>query len=389
MKEMNVIRQTDPMMYLPGMEEIDSTMMEQVLSAASGYDPTAVTKAQVKQALQAEELSPAGLEALLSPAADASLEEMAGKARWETKKHFGNAITLFTPLYIANYCENHCIYCGFHCKNKIKRGKLTLPEIEKEMKVISSTGLEEILLLTGESRNTSDVAYIGQAVQLARRYFSTIGIEIYPLNTEEYRFIKECGADFVSVYQETYDPIVYEKNHLEGPKRIFPYRFYAQERALRGGMRGVAFGCLLGLGDFRRDAYAAALHASLIQKKYPQAEISFSFPRIRPTINGNTGQGNAVHERQLFQIMAAYRLFMPFAGLTISTRERAGFRDQVAGMLATKMSAGVSVGVGGHEEESKGDEQFTISDDRSTAQVKSALVAKGLQPVLTDYVALG
>ena len=179
-----------------------------------------------------------------SPAALPFLEEMARKATWETRKHFGNSVCLFTPLYIANYCENHCVYCGFNCRNRIHRAKLTYEEIDHEMAVIAKSGLKEILILTGESRNMSDVAYIGEALKIARKYFSTIGIEIYPLNSDEYRYLHECGADFVSVYQETYNTDTYEQMHLSGPKRVYPYRFNAQERALMGGMRGVSFGAL-------------------------------------------------------------------------------------------------------------------------------------------------
>lgn len=381
-----VTNQHHHMEYAQGMEQISSDLMEWVLAMAAEYDYGKYTLRDVYAALDRETPDIEDFKALLSPAAEGALERMAVRAKHETAKHFGNSVCMFTPLYIANYCENHCVYCGFNCKNKIHRAKLTIEEIERELKTIAETGLQEILLLTGESRYMSDVEYIGEAVKLAKKYFKTIGIEIYPLNSDEYRYLQECGADFVSVYQETYDPVVYEQKHKSGPKRIFPYRFNAQERALMGGMRGVAFGSLLGLSDFRRDAFAAGIHAFLIQRKYPQAEISFSFPRMRPYINNAENNPNDVHETQLLQIMLAYRIFMPYAGITISTRERAGFRDHVIGMAATKISSGVSVGVGGHDAEEKGDEQFEISDPRSTKEVHDAILARGLQPVYTDYV---
>jgi 2-iminoacetate synthase len=374
------------MAYLPDMDVIDSDMMEQVLRQMNDYDYEQYTSASVQAALRKDSLSVEDFAAMLSPAAEAHLEEMARRARAETARFFGNSITMFTPLYIANYCENHCVYCGFNCFNKIKRGKLTMEEIETELRTIAATGLQEVLILTGECRGASGPEYIGHAVRLANQYFSTVGIEIYPLNVEEYRYIQSCGADFVSVYQETYDTDRYDEMHPMGTKRIYPYRFYAQERAILGGMRGVAFGALLGLGNFRKDAYAAGLHASLLQKKYPHAEIAFSFPRLRPYINNAKNNPNDVGERQLLQTMLAYRLFMPFAGITISTRERAGFRDNVIGLAATKISAGVSVGVGGHGEEAKGDEQFDISDPRSVDDVRSAIARRGMQPVFTDYV---
>ena len=376
----------DPMKYLDGMEAIDSDVMDKVLAAVENYDYTRYTAADVRNALNKDTLSPEDFAALLSPAAFPFLEEMAHKAQHETRKHFGNSVCMFTPLYIANYCENECVYCGFNCKNKIHRARLTYEEIDQELSAIAKTGLKEILILTGESRHMSDVEYIGEALKLARKYFSTIGIEIYPLNSDEYHYLHECGADFVSVYQETYNPVKYEQMHISGPKRVYPYRLNAQERALMGGMRGVAFGALLGLDDFRKDAFASGMHAYFIQQKYPHAEISFSTPRLRPYVNNAENNPNDVHEPQLLQVMMAYRLFMPFAGITISTRERAGFRDNVIGLAATKISAGVSVGVGGHEEDANGDEQFEISDPRSVKEVHQSILNHGLQPVYTDYL---
>ena len=263
---------------------------------------------------------------------------------------------------------------------------MTEEEIDHELSAIAKTGLKEILLLTGESKSQSNVAYIGRAVEIAKEYFTAIGIEVYPMDVEEYAYLHEKGADFVSVYQETYDQTRYQEVHLAGPKRNFAYRFNAQERALQGGMRGVCGGALLGLGDFRRDAYAGALHMSLLQKRYPRAEVSFSVPRLRPYKNNADNSPNDVHEPQLLQIMLALRIYMPFAGINISTRERAGFRDHVIGLCATKISAGVKTGVGGHEEEAKGDEQFQISDPRSVSDIHAMLLQRGLQPVYTDYL---
>ncbi|MCB8817327.1 2-iminoacetate synthase ThiH [Desulfosporosinus shakirovi] len=382
MKAVNV----NHMNYLEGMEVTDSDIMEKVLALVKKYDYRQYKSNDVKRALMKDQLTIEDYGAILSPIAMPYLEEMASKATTETKKHFGNSVFLFTPLYISNFCENHCIYCGFNCKNKIKRGILSFAEIEEELKEVARTGLKEILILTGESRHKSGVEYICEAVRLAAKYFSTVGIEIYPLNTDEYAFIKDSGADFVSVYQETYNTDKYEQVHLRGPKKIFPYRFNSQERALAGGVRGVAFGALLGLDDFRKDAFAVGLHACFIQQKYPHAEISFSTPRLRPYINNEKNSPHDVHEKQLLQVMLAYRLFMPFAGITISTRERAGFRDNVIGMVATKISAGVCVGVGGHKEDEKGDEQFEISDSRSVREVHQMILNRGLQPVYTDYI---
>ena len=381
------IRDTDHMEYMEGMEKSDHSIMNKVLKMTDEYDYRRYNAIDVKNVLNKETIGAEDLAVLLSPSAEPLLEKMARRAKIETAKHFGNTVCMFTPLYIANYCENYCVYCGFNCSNKIRRGKLSIDEIESEYKTISETGLREILLLTGESKSASPVEYIAEAVSLAKKYFSTIGVEVYPMNSDEYAVLRKAGADFVSVYQETYNTVKYEEVHLRGPKRVFPYRFNSQERALMGGMRGVAFGSLLGLSDFRKDAYAAGLHAFFIQKKYPWAEISYSLPRLRPYINNADNNPNDVHETQLLQVMLAYRIFMPYAGITISTRERAGFRDNVAGLAATKISAGGKVGIGGHgDNEQKGDEQFEISDPRSVEEVRKALLDKGLQPVFTDYV---
>lgn len=383
---MKIDQHTDPMTYQPDMEIIASDIMQQVLAARSAYDENAYTTADVKQALLQEHLTPEGFAALLSPAAAPLLEQLAHRAQAETRRHFGNAVNLFTPLYIANYCENYCIYCGFNCHNKIKRARLTAAEIEQEMQAIAAQGLEEILLLTGESPAMSDVRYIGDACRLARRYFRVVGLEVYPMDSADYAYLHQCGADFVTVFQETYDPDKYGQLHLGGRKRIFPYRFNAQERALRGGMRGVGFAALLGLDDFRRDALATGLHAYLLQRKYPQAEIAFSCPRLRPIINNDQINPKDVHERQLLQIICAYRIFLPFASLTISSRESARFRDNVVGLAATKISAGVDVGIGGHSKESKGDEQFLIDDGRTVREICNMLTSRGLQPVASEYI---
>ena len=258
------------------------------------------------------------------------------------------------------------------------------------MAAIAKTGLQEILILTGESRAKSDVKYIGEACKIARKYFKVIGLEVYPMNSDEYAHLHECGADYVTLFQETYNSDKYETLHLAGHKRIFPYRLNAQERALKGGMRGVGFAALLGLDDFRKDAFATGYHAYLLQRKYPHAEIAFSCPRLRPIINNDRINPMDVHEPQLLQVVCAYRLFMPFASITVSTRECERVRDNLVGIAATKISAGVSTGIGSHVEdiEDKGDDQFEISDGRSVDEVYKALLDHDLQPVMNDYVYL-
>jgi len=392
--------ETDPssrsnhMEYMPGMEQISSDICGQVMSQRKEYDYSKYTAKDVQAALEHETCSVEDFKALLSPAAEPFLEQMAERARLETSKHFGNTVYLFTPLYIANYCENYCVYCGFNCYNHINRMKLTMEQVEYEMKIIADSGMEEILLLTGESRAQSDVAYIGEACKLARKYFRMVGLEIYPVNVAEYRYLHECGADYVTVFQETYDTDKYETLHLIGHKRVWPYRFDAQERALMGGMRGVACSALLGLSDFRKDALASALHVYYLQRKYPSAELSLSCPRLRPIVNNEKINPLDVGEKQLCQILCAYRIFLPFVGITVSSRESASFRNGIVKIAATKVSAGVSTGIGDHEskytgketKEAQGDEQFEINDDRSLDTMYQDIAAEGLQPVLNDYL---
>ena len=382
-----ITQKTNHMEYQENMEIVDSAIMDQVLSARESFDPEAYTEEDVKRALQKDVLHPEDFAALLSVAASSHLEEMARRAQEETRKHFGNSVAMFTPLYIANYCENYCIYCGFNCHNKIHRAKLNAEEIEREMQAIAATGLEEILLLTGESPKMSDVSYIGEACKIAKKYFKVIGLEVYPMDSKDYAYLHSCEADFVTVFQETYNPDKYKDLHLGGRKRIFPYRLNTQERALKGGIRGVGFAALLGLDDFRRDAFATGMHAYLVQRKYPQGEIAFSCPRLRPIINNEEINPRDVHEPQLLQVICAYRIFMPYAGITISSREGSRFRDQIITIAATKISAGVDVGIGGHsEKEAKGDEQFEIEDGRTVEEIREMIVRQGMQPVMSDYI---
>ena len=381
------------MEYQDGMEQISSDVMEKVLSQMDAYDYTSYTEADVKRALMHETCSVEDFKALLSPAAALYLEQMAQRAKIETSKHFGNTVYFFTPLYIANYCENYCIYCGFNCYNDIVRKQLTEEEIEHEMQVIADSGIEEILILTGESKAMSSVEYIGNACKMAKKYFKNIGLEIYPVNSDDYAYLHACGADYITVFQETYYAPKYETLHLMGHKRVWPYRFDSQERALMGGMRGAGFSALLGLDDFRKDALATALHVYYINRKYPHAELSLSCPRLRPIVNNDKINPRDVGEKELCQVLCAYRMFLPFVGITVSSRESADFRNGIAKICATKVSAGVSTGIGDHEEKYEGtkdadvgDEQFEINDSRSFESMYQDMEQEGLQPVLNDYL---
>ncbi|EAI9949564.1 TPA: 2-iminoacetate synthase ThiH [Campylobacter jejuni] len=379
----------DYMQYLPHMQEIKSEILNKVLTQVQSYDESQFSAKDVKNALNQTHLSIEHLKALLSSTAEDFIEELAFKSAKVKQKYFGNSISLFTPLYLSNYCNSKCVYCGFQKGNKIARAKLSEAEIHEEMQAVAKSGLEEILMLTGEGREFASVEYIANACKIAREYFKVVGVEIYPMNEDEYKILHEKGCDYVTVFQETYNALKYSKIHLAGEKRIFPYRFNAQERALKAGMRGVAFGALLGIDDFRKDALATALHAHFLQQAYPHAEISISVPRLRPIINNAKIHPKDVSEKRLLQVLCAYRLFLPFAGIIISSRERIGFRDEVIKLGATKMSAGVSVGIGEHKGEKKGDEQFEISDDRSVDEILAMLKRSNLQAVMSDSIYVG
>lgn len=381
----------DHMKYLPGMEVIDSDMLDQVVAIHDSFNNDDFTEKDVRLALSKEHLDPRDFMALLSTAAAPLLEEMAQKAHLVTRRHFGNNITILTPIYFANYCDNYCIYCGFNSHNKIKRARLTDEELHRECKNIADTGIEEVIMLTGESPKMSDIKYIGNAVKIARQYFRVINMEIYPVNSEDYKYLHECGADYVTVFQETYNSDKYATLHLAGHKRIFPYRFYSQERAILGGMRGVGFAALLGLDDYQKDALATGMHAWLMQRKYPHAEISLSCPRLCPIINNDKINPKDVDERKLTQIICAYRLFMPYASIVVSSRESARYRNAIMKIAATKVSASVCVGIGGHLENDgseMGDEQFEITDGRSFDQMYSDIKSMGLQPLTSEYIYL-
>lgn len=381
----------DHMKYLPGMEVIDSDMLDQVVAIHDSFNNDDFTEKDVRLALSKEHLDPRDFMALLSTAAAPFLEEMAQKAHLVTRRHFGNNITIMTPIYFANYCDNYCIYCGFNSHNKIKRARLTDEELHRECKNIADTGIEEVIMLTGESPKMSDIKYIGNAVKIARQYFRVINMEIYPVNSEDYKYLHECGADYVTVFQETYNSDKYATLHLAGHKRIFPYRFYSQERAILGGMRGVGFAALLGLDDYQKDALATGMHAWLMQRKYPHAEISLSCPRLCPIINNDKINPKDVDERKLTQIICAYRLFMPYANIVVSSRESARYRNAIMKIAATKVSASVCVGIGGHLENDgseMGDEQFEITDGRSFDQMYSDIKSMGLQPLTSEYIYL-
>lgn len=342
-----------------------------------------VTDADVRRAIHKDRLTPLDYLTLLSPRAEAHLEEIAQKAHRLTVQHFGRVILLFTPIYVANYCTNQCLYCGFKATNRLERKKLTPAEVEEEARIIAATGLKHILLLTGESRSKSPVSYIRECVEILKKYFTSIGIEVYPLEEEEYRELVEAGVDGFCMYQEVYDEEVYARLHPAGPKRNYRYRLEAPERACRAGMRTVNIGALLGLHEWRTEAFFTGLHADYLQRAYPEVEISISPPRMRPELGGFEPPVK-VTDRNLVQYILAFRLFMPRGGVTISSRERAELRDHLVRLGVTKMSAGSNTAVGGRSHpEAVG--QFEISDGRSVAEMAAMIYSQGYQPVYKDW----
>ncbi len=344
-----------------------------------------VKKSDILRAIDKDGLDKYDFLALLSPSAEGLLETMAQRAHSLTTRHFGKAILLYTPMYLSNHCVNKCSYCGFNTSNDIYRKKLSLKEIEEEAKTISSSGLRHILILTGESKKASPISYILDAIKILKKYFDSISIEIYPLTEEEYREVITAGVDSVTIYQEVYYEDIYDRIHISGPKKNYRFRLDAPERACSAKMRGVNIGSLLGLWDWRKEAFFIGLHAEYLQSKYPDVEISISLPRLRPH-TGSFDEIYPVDNKALVQIMLALRLFLPRAGITISTREEESFRDNLIPLGVTKMSAGVSTEVGGHSSKTKSDNQFEISDKRSVEDIKKMLLSKGYQPVLKDWM---
>ena len=361
----------------------------ELLDAYSDFDFEgfwrSVSDDQVRGCLHAERLEPRDLLILLSPKAADHLEAMARKARRLTIQHFGRTIQLYIPLYISNFCNSECIYCGFNRRHVIKRRKLTLEEIDTEARKIAATGMRHILVLTGEAPKVTPLSYLTDAVEILKSYFASISIEIHPLQTAEYAQLKKAGVDGLTVYQEVYDRQTYTRVHLAGEKTDYRFRLDAPDRGARAGFRWVNVGALLGLAEPRREAFFTGLHAHYLTQSYLQTEISISMPRINPA-EGGFQPPFPVDDRTFVQFLTAFRIFLPRAGIPISTRERAAFRDHLMHLGATRLSAGSRTDVGGYTHaESSGCRQFDISDERSVPEMVAAIQTAGLQPVYKDW----
>ncbi len=345
---------------------------------------SAVCPGDVQAVLVKEKLGPEDFLTLLSPAAGTFLEAMARKAHLLTVQNFGRVIFLFTPLYLSDFCENHCLYCGFSLRNEFARKKLSLDELAEAAEEIAARDLKHLLILTGESRAHTPPAYLRDCLRVLGRRFSSLSIEVYPLTIDEYGDLIEAGADGLTIYQEVYDEEVYGRVHPAGPKRDYRYRLDTPERGCRAGMRTVTIGPLLGLADWRMEAFFAGLHAAYLQNRYWEAEINLSFPRLRPH-KGTFQPPAPVDDRSFVQILLAGRLFLPRAGLTLSTRESASLRDHILPLGVTKMSAWSSTEVGGHSRGERATGQFEISDQRDVKEMKEMLLIRGYQPIFKDW----
>jgi 2-iminoacetate synthase len=361
------------------------------LDEITQYDPQrleaeilARTPADVERALAASHISLDDFQALLSPAAGAYLEPMAQRAHRLTVQRFGKTILMYAPLYLSNECSNGCRYCGFNAHNKVPRRTLTPEEIETEARVLSDRGFRHLLLVTGEAPKLADNRYLCAAVERLRPFFSSMSIEVYPMDRAGYAQTVASGVDGLTIYQETYDQSLYAKMHPFGRKRDYAFRLAAPEAAAQAGMRRIGIGALLGLGKFRVEGFFTGLHALYLARHYWRTHLTVSFPRMRPA-DGGFQPLNPVPDRDFVQMICALRLLLPDAGLVMSTRESAQLRDHLLPLGITQMSAGSCTSPGGYAEADQSGRQFVIDDDRSHTEVAAMIRRQGYEPVWKDW----
>jgi 2-iminoacetate synthase len=344
-----------------------------------------VAEDDVKRSIDRETLDTYDFLNLLSQTAARFLEPMAVKARQSTVQYFGRTVGIYAPMYISDYCSNYCTYCGFNCRTEFPRTKLTLDQIEEEAKAVAATGIRHILVLTGEAPDKTPISYLEDAVALLARYFSSVALEIFPMDEDEYRILKNAGADSLTIYQEVYDREIYSQVHLKGRKSDYAYRILTPERGAKAGFRAVNIGPLFGLGPVMTEAFMAGIHAKFLERKFGDVEISLSLPRMTKA-KGGIGPRHELTDAYFVQIMLAWRLFMPRLGITISTRESADFRDRLIHLGATRYSAGSRTQVGGYALSTEDfTPQFEITDTRDVAQIAEMIRKSGYQPVFKDW----
>ncbi|WP_034948883.1 2-iminoacetate synthase ThiH [Erwinia oleae] len=343
------------------------------------------TAADVERALNAPKPGREDLMALLSPAAEAYLEPLAQKAQRLTRQRFGYIVNLFVPLYLSNLCANDCTYCGFSMSNRIRRKTLNADEIARECQAIRALGFDHLLLVTGEHQAKVGMDYFRQHLPTIRQHFSSLMMEVQPLDEHEYAELKTLGLDGVLVYQETWHPSVYAQHHLKGNKQDFFWRLETPDRLGRAGIDKIGLGALVGLSEsWRTDCYMMAEHLLWLQKTYWQSRYSVAFPRLRPCAGG-IEPASIMNEAQLVQVICAFRLFAPEVEQSLSTRESPLFRDRVAPLAINTLSAFSKTQPGGYAAGEAELEQFSPHDNRHPRQVAGALIRAGLQPVWKDW----
>ncbi len=342
------------------------------------------TEDDVLRALNSSKRNLEDFKALISPAAEPYLEQMAQLSHATTKKRFGNTIQMYIPLYLSNECQNICTYCGFSYENKIERKTLTDEEILAEVAVIKSMGYDHVLIVTGEANKTVGMDYFLNALKLIKPYFSHIAMEVQPLDQEEYEELIDSGLNTVLVYQETYHEKEYKKHHPKGKKSNFKYRIETQDRLGKAGIHKMGLGVLFGLEDWRVDTYLCAIHLDYLEKTYWQSKYSISFPRLRPCAGG-IDLKSEMSDKQLVQVICAYRLFNEEVELSMSTRESPKFRENVIKLGITSISADAKTDPGGYANPNTNLEQFEINDKRSTFEFIEAIKQQGYEPVFKDW----
>lgn len=342
------------------------------------------TVADVEHALAKKSRNLEDFKALISPAALPYLEEMAKQSHAMTRKRFGNTMQMYAPMYVSNECQNVCTYCGFSFTNKIPRRTLTDDEILREAAFLKNKGYQHILLVTGEANRTVGIDYLENAIKLLQPHFPNISIEVQPLEQEEYERLKRAGLYAVLVYQETYHEAEYRKHHPKGKKSNFEYRLETPDRLGKAEIHKIGLGALFGLEDWRADSFFTALHLKYLQKNYWQTRYSISFPRLRP-FSGGLEPKVAMSNRELVQLICAYRLLDEAVELSISTREEEIFRNHIVHLGITSMSAESKTNPGGYTVEKQSLEQFEISDERSTEVITAMLKEQGIAPVWKDW----
>jgi 2-iminoacetate synthase len=343
-----------------------------------------VTPEQVERSLARRETNFSDFLTLISPAAAHYLEPMAQLAHNTTLRRFGRVILLYAPLYLSNECTNACVYCGFSIRRTLPRITLSPDQILAEAKYLKDCGFRHLLLVCGEAPSIVPVAALEQALDLLKNDFASLSLEVYPLSEPGYLQVAAAGADGLTLYQETYDRNVYSQVHPAGRKRDYDWRLEAIERAGEAGLRRLGIGVLLGLHDWRSEAVALALHADWLMKRFWQAQISISFPRLRHAPDSFAAP-HPVCDTELVQLMLALRLFLPDAGLVISTREPAELRDRLIPLGVTQMSAGSRTEPGGYLHPAEDGSQFSVEDHRTPAQVAEAIRRAGYEPVWKDW----